>query len=51
VEPGGRFWLGKCGDRRADATPHDEGQTQSAIGAQIAGDGFDALCHVMLENQ
>ena len=35
----------------ADATPHYEGQTLSAIGAQIAGDGFDALCHVLLENQ
>jgi N-acyl-D-amino-acid deacylase len=35
----------------ADTTPHYEGQTLSAIGAQLGGDGFDALCHLLLENQ
>jgi len=35
----------------ADRTSEYEGQTLSVIGAQLGGDGFDALCHLLVENQ
>jgi N-acyl-D-amino-acid deacylase len=34
----------------ADSTPQYEGQTLSDIGAQLGGDGFDALCELLLSN-